>query len=148
MVLLGLVFFLMTRRPPRSTRTDTRFPDTTLFRSVRVERSRDTVKGSTNDGHLDYARCERVEGVRRNHNSIPCPTPGSTSRVASCGRRRFCAAIFWPRVPPRWRCVSALAPIIATRRKIGREQCRARVCQNGYIRCGAVSLKKKQTKYL
>src|SRR3546814_19147248 len=28
-----LFFFLMTRRPPRSTRTDTRFPYTTLFRS-------------------------------------------------------------------------------------------------------------------
>src|SRR3546814_14331621 len=27
------VFFLMIRRPPRSTRTDTRFPYTTLFRS-------------------------------------------------------------------------------------------------------------------
>src|SRR3546814_2899223 len=26
-------FFLMIRRPPRSTRTDTRLPDTTLFRS-------------------------------------------------------------------------------------------------------------------
>src|SRR3546814_11070575 len=29
-----LVFFLMIRRPPRSTRTDTLFPYTTLFRSV------------------------------------------------------------------------------------------------------------------
>src|SRR3546814_10411850 len=28
-----LLFFLMIRRPPRSTRTDTRFPYTTLFRS-------------------------------------------------------------------------------------------------------------------
>src|SRR3546814_16314707 len=28
-------FFLMIRRPPRSTRTDTLFPYTTLFRSVR-----------------------------------------------------------------------------------------------------------------
>src|SRR3546814_5433281 len=27
------IFFLMIRRPPRSTRTDTRFPYTTLFRS-------------------------------------------------------------------------------------------------------------------
>src|SRR3546814_7458541 len=27
-------FFLMKRRPPRSTRTDTLFPDTTLFRSL------------------------------------------------------------------------------------------------------------------
>src|SRR3546814_2534279 len=30
---LFLVFFLMIRRPPRSTRTDTLFPYTTLFRS-------------------------------------------------------------------------------------------------------------------
>src|SRR3546814_12273780 len=28
------VFFLMIRRPPRATRTDTRFPYTTLFRSL------------------------------------------------------------------------------------------------------------------
>src|SRR3546814_12185088 len=28
------MFFLMIRRPPRSTRTDTRFPYTTLFRSL------------------------------------------------------------------------------------------------------------------
>src|SRR3546814_7113180 len=31
--LLIIVFFLMIRRPPRSTRTDTLFPYTTLFRS-------------------------------------------------------------------------------------------------------------------
>src|SRR3546814_13658560 len=30
---LHLLFFLMVRRPPRSTRTDTLFPYTTLFRS-------------------------------------------------------------------------------------------------------------------
>src|SRR3546814_9722741 len=29
------IFFLMIRRPPRSTRTDTLFPYTTLFRSIR-----------------------------------------------------------------------------------------------------------------
>src|SRR3546814_4107463 len=29
-----MFFFLMIRRPPRSTRTDTRFPYTTLFRSI------------------------------------------------------------------------------------------------------------------
>src|SRR3546814_13671204 len=38
MVILSLfgifVFFLMIRRPPRSTRTDTLFPYTTLFRSL------------------------------------------------------------------------------------------------------------------
>src|SRR3546814_7456642 len=31
-----LFFFLMLRRPPRSTRTDTLFPYTTLFRSMRA----------------------------------------------------------------------------------------------------------------
>src|SRR3546814_8489745 len=32
------VFFLMIRRPPRSTRTDTLFPYTTLFRSLHEQR--------------------------------------------------------------------------------------------------------------
>src|SRR3546814_16768744 len=35
--LCRFVFFLMIRRPPRSTRTDTLFPYTTLFRSARGE---------------------------------------------------------------------------------------------------------------
>src|SRR3546814_12740027 len=34
-VLCIVFFFLMIRRPPRSTRTDTLFPYTTLFRSLR-----------------------------------------------------------------------------------------------------------------
>src|SRR3546814_1594843 len=34
MSMLDIVFFLMRRRPPRSTRTDTLFPYTTLFRSA------------------------------------------------------------------------------------------------------------------
>src|SRR3546814_3007115 len=33
-MIIFYIFFLMTRRPPRSTRTDTLFPYTTLFRSV------------------------------------------------------------------------------------------------------------------
>src|SRR3546814_8160717 len=33
-LILFLLFFLMIRRPPRSTRTDTLFPYTTLFRSA------------------------------------------------------------------------------------------------------------------
>src|SRR3546814_1017086 len=40
-VLLSIVsfFFLMIRRPPRSTRTDTLFPYTTLFRSISRSRT-------------------------------------------------------------------------------------------------------------
>src|SRR3546814_5509212 len=36
-----VIFFLMIRRPPRSTRTDTLFPYTTLFRSQRLAQQRD-----------------------------------------------------------------------------------------------------------
>src|SRR3546814_11096462 len=36
MMMFTLIFFLMIRRPPRSTRTDTLVPDTTLFRSRRA----------------------------------------------------------------------------------------------------------------
>src|SRR3546814_1634748 len=52
---LPFFFFLMIRRPPRSTRTDTLFPYTTLFRSVLGQ-----------FGHR-HAACARVEarGIRR-----------------------------------------------------------------------------------
>src|SRR3546814_7332646 len=39
------VFFLMIRRPPRSTRTDTLFPYTTLFRSPQLGPGRERVRG-------------------------------------------------------------------------------------------------------
>src|SRR3546814_6447646 len=41
----SIFFFLMIRRPPRSTRTDTLFPYTTLFRSRQL---RSEVEGYTN----------------------------------------------------------------------------------------------------
>src|SRR3546814_3219331 len=40
LLLLLFIFFLMIRRPPRSTRTDTLFPYTTLFRSLLRSRRR------------------------------------------------------------------------------------------------------------
>src|SRR3546814_6322051 len=43
MVSFSCFFFLMIRRPPRSTRTDTLFPYTTLFRSVGQHRARGVV---------------------------------------------------------------------------------------------------------
>src|SRR3546814_11156661 len=38
LIIVSLVFCLMIRRPPRSTRTDTLFPYTTLFRSAHPDR--------------------------------------------------------------------------------------------------------------
>src|SRR3546814_18837574 len=44
--LFQLLFFLMIRRPPRSTRTDTLFPYTTLFRSLDHQVMEDRVAGA------------------------------------------------------------------------------------------------------
>src|SRR3546814_11976310 len=43
-------FFLMIRRPPRSTRTDTLFPYTTLFRSVAIETQRCVAESGVHEG--------------------------------------------------------------------------------------------------
>src|SRR3546814_8229233 len=80
-----LIFFLRKRRPPRSTRTDTLFPYTTLFRSLaairselddRFERVLDTLEqlplpvvcalnGSVYGGATDLALCCDIRiGVR------------------------------------------------------------------------------------
>src|SRR3546814_15789493 len=57
-------FFLMIRRPPRTTRTDTLFPDTTLFRSKDDIRIKMCIKVNADDfitihhelGHNYYQR--------------------------------------------------------------------------------------------
>src|SRR3546814_13448341 len=50
-----IIFFLMIRRPPRSTRTDTLFPYTTLFRSSRRDHHQDHPRG----GARSHAGCRR-----------------------------------------------------------------------------------------
>src|SRR3546814_2268879 len=57
-----VLFFLMIRRPPRSTRTDTLFPYTTLFRSMRsacsmlMMKTADTTVDGTDNGALASLR--------------------------------------------------------------------------------------------
>src|SRR3546814_18603290 len=53
-----LFFFLMIRRPPRSTRTDTLFPYTTLFRSVAGGAAAEFL------GELDALRLAAAQGGR------------------------------------------------------------------------------------
>src|SRR3546814_18378541 len=48
-------FFLMVRRPPRSTRTDTLLPYTTLFRSFRSADTVERVRLDTKDFQYLYA---------------------------------------------------------------------------------------------
>src|SRR3546814_13832420 len=59
-----LVFFLMIRRPPRSTRTDTLFPYTTLFRSLRGS-SRGHHGGVLGDGVDRVGRRREQDGRER-----------------------------------------------------------------------------------
>src|SRR3546814_15863801 len=60
------VVFLMIRRPPRSTRTDTLFPYTTLFRSLgggthrHHQRTADTERHSGHHGAADAGAAEAV----------------------------------------------------------------------------------------
>src|SRR3546814_962976 len=54
-----LFFFLMIRRPPRSTRTDTLFPYTTLFRSVYCARERAARRPETPCCHRHGCRDRR-----------------------------------------------------------------------------------------
>src|SRR3546814_15456801 len=66
-----MVFFLMIRRPPRSTRTDTLFPYTTLVRSCREKRFRNPA-GSHNAraARRCRARTSYPSGARYNWASI------------------------------------------------------------------------------
>src|SRR3546814_14389097 len=58
-----LFFFLMIRRPPRSTRTDTLFPYTTLFRSQRLPAPLRAWPSGRRRGRLcAHAECEFPDG--------------------------------------------------------------------------------------
>src|SRR3546814_20838087 len=59
-VISVVLFFLMIRRPPRSTRTDTLFPYTTLFRS-----SADIEVGDRDRTRDDSPSCTKPAAVRR-----------------------------------------------------------------------------------
>src|SRR3546814_2921998 len=61
-----LCFFLMIRRPPRSTRPDTLFPYTTLFRSA-GSRSRGTAPVRRRDDQPAGCRSTRAAGSPRTH---------------------------------------------------------------------------------
>src|SRR3546814_4987293 len=79
-------FFLMIRRPPRSTRTDTLFPYTTLFRSdVRREYtylgrctqdSRNAIYSQHNDERQHCARYDRRQNERKS-DVQDCPEGGN-----------------------------------------------------------------------
>src|SRR3546814_15098034 len=58
-------FFLMIRRPPRSTRTDTLFPYTTLFRSEDRDQPEDDDDAEADDRHRVLAEPVERDPQRR-----------------------------------------------------------------------------------
>src|SRR3546814_11060684 len=79
------VFFLLIRRPPRSTRTDTLFPYTTLFRSCRhlVPRLRRRRTGTPLFGNAPPPSARaRSPGGRRHREGAGIAQPASARRRA------------------------------------------------------------------
>src|SRR3546814_16949808 len=64
----------MIRRPPRSTRTDTLFPYTALFRSPHGSDPQARSAPHRDHARSDHCRCPRNHAARRNY-------PGAKSRV-------------------------------------------------------------------
>src|SRR3546814_6852025 len=76
----------MKRGPPRCTRTDTRFPYTTLFRSVTENQSQYSTREAADDGRhplKEQARCPASisarQEQRRAAGAAGCSTPGCCS---------------------------------------------------------------------
>src|SRR3546814_10715987 len=81
----------MIRRPPRSTRTDTRFPYTTLFRSTRARSGRNPVRNGEGPrgaqklaAHSVARRCADAAAVGGGRE--PCRSEEHTSELQSLMR--------------------------------------------------------------
>src|SRR3546814_15839014 len=123
----------MIRRPPRSTRTDTLFPYTTLFRS-----------------HPTRGAISPAEFIPVAEECGLIETIGEWVLRTACDE-----AARWPdgvrvavNVSPIQFANPALPAIVTNAPEIGRASCRERVCQYVLISVVAVSLKKKNIKEL
>src|SRR3546814_13189341 len=119
-----IFFFLMIRRPPRSTRTYTLFPYTTLFRSqspsvhklLKQHRQRETSSMRSNGaGHATARNAERGLLWKTAFERFDTGLLGEPRQIE-------------PRLAPSL-SVSAPTPTSSTRITIGRASCRERVCQ-------------------
>src|SRR3546814_16864464 len=119
------VWFLMIRRPPRSTRTDTLFPYTTLFRSTGPP--------------TRWSRRRPAPPCRpRSWTSTSPPTGGDARSEGSCRRRPpYPDPVAYldhaATTPVRPEARDAMLPWLGDRTgnpsEIGRASCRERVCQ-------------------
>src|SRR3546814_15556532 len=121
-----MLCFLMIRRPPRSTRTDTLFPYTTLFRSTPDQFTDAARRAVTIDGKIWGLPLDswtmlwhvntnlfRKAGLMRNGQPILPRSPKELLAQAEQFERR----------------TGKPYPVQATANEIGRASCRERVCQ-------------------
>src|SRR3546814_16156074 len=115
----------MIRRPPRSTRTDTLFPYTTLFRSTRARPSR-VAQG--------WRLAQGLSRMASDHERPAKFSPGWQPTALRLTNSRSSS------------CALGVDPIAVRHMPdIGRASCRERVCQYVEISLVAVAVKKKST---
>src|SRR3546814_13499694 len=112
----------MILRPPRSPRTDTLFPHTTLFRCPDRLRAAERRKLDAQSAVAAAISGSRRNGVRRDQGAI-----GSTDPQGASGGS-----------------AAAFASLRRTGTQIGRASCRERVCQYVEISVVAVTLKSRR----
>src|SRR3546814_13701482 len=94
MYIYTLFFFLMIRRPPRSTRTDTLFPYTTLFRSSDPRRRRGQ-PSAVIFAHQRIGRIARAIGepALRRRAADHAEDVAHTPQVREIGRAHVCTPV-------------------------------------------------------
>src|SRR3546814_3241860 len=102
MSIFFLLFFLILRRPPTSTRTHTLFPSTTLFRS-NAQHGFNAVRGRPEEAGCGGSKrgpkyAKRILGLNQCEALIPCH---QCAQLASCTWRRLSRWATPIRVPPR-----------------------------------------------
>src|SRR3546814_10368055 len=91
MVVVLVLCVLMRRRPPRSTRTDTLFPDTTLFRSVARGR-RGAIDFESTETRIVFSgerKIDRIVPVQRNRAHRLIRSEEHTSELQSLMRTSY-----------------------------------------------------------
>src|SRR3546814_2173039 len=81
-------FFLMIRRPPRSTRTDTLFPYTTLFRSRTLATARHARAQCRDARHADPRGGDRRQGIQQDADAEPDRAAGADRQFRSAAPPR------------------------------------------------------------
>src|SRR3546814_16455134 len=132
----------MIRRPPRSTRTDTLFPYTTLFRSVALQHVVSLRETTETRDLVAMADCE-VQHVLHAQRAVKLHRKLLTGQILAVHQRHVKEPFFLHAQQPVPTLVERFAhPRPRRTVQLGRASCRERVGHTVYVPGVAVSLKK------